>query len=172
MPQAAFGRPSAALTAALARIEREFGISQAHARFKNRVRRWLRLGPSDFQVYCRFRDLAFDLEDADLARALVRLNSRAWLERLARRADARRRGRAHAGNFPLHGALGEAQLILRYLRHTRRAMLYPLIRQSLLLPFAQRPATGANDDLPSPVAAAPDFFASIAGLAIDASEKP
>jgi hypothetical protein len=159
MPRAAPTEPPPALAAALARIDREFGIAKAHARFKNRVRRWLKLGAGDFQVYCRFRDLAFSLEDADFATALGRVDSRAWQERLARRAEARRRGQAHGGNLPLHGALGEAQLILRYLRRTRRAAYYPLILESLVLPFAPRRVTGAADDLPSPVA--PAFFAPI-----------
>lgn len=134
---------SPALASALARIEREFGIDAAHAAFKQRCRKWMRAGAADFQTYCHFRELAFDFEEMDLDTAIAELNVRASNERVQRRYEARMRGQSPQWTLPLHGQVGEARVILRWLRryHDSAHLYFALIISAFLLPFgAQREA--------------------------------
>jgi hypothetical protein len=109
---------SPALAAALARIDKEFGIAAFHRSRKRRVRRLLRTGPSDLEVRLRYDWLAQEARDRglDLAASLI------VLER-CRQANARhdRAVRLWANSFRLlnRETIFAMRLTLRFLR--RRA---------------------------------------------------
>jgi hypothetical protein len=106
---------SPALAAALARIDREFGIAAFHRSRKRRVRRLLRAGAADFEVRLRCGWLAQEARDRglDLAGSLI------VLER-CRQANARhdRAVRLWASSFRLlnRETIFTLRLVLRVLR--------------------------------------------------------
>lgn len=114
-PPAEAGTRSPALAAALARIEREFGIAAFHRARKRRTRRLMRAGPDDLEVRLRHGWLAQAAceRSFDLAAALI------VLER-CRRANARhnRPVRLWASSFRLldRETIAALRLALRWLR--------------------------------------------------------
>lgn len=109
---------SPALAAALARIDREFGIAAFHRSRKRRVRRLVHTGPADLEVRLRYGWLAQEARDRglDLDGALL------VLER-CRQTNARhdRAVRLWASSFRLlnRETIFALRLVLRFLR--RRA---------------------------------------------------
>ena len=117
---------SPALAAALARIDKEFGIAAFHRSRKRRVRRLLRAGPGDLEVRLRYGWLAQEARDRglDLAGSLV------VLER-CRQANARhdRAVRLWASSFRLlnRETIFALRLALRVLRRRAPASFVDVI---------------------------------------------
>jgi hypothetical protein len=117
---------SPALAAALARIDREFGIAAFNRSRKRRVRRLLLTGPADLEVRLRYGWLAQEARDRglDLAGALI------VLER-CRQANARhdRAVRLWASSFRLlnRETIFALRLVLRFVRRRTQASFADVI---------------------------------------------
>jgi hypothetical protein len=111
---------SPALAAALARIDREFGIAAFHRSRKRRVRRLLQTGPADLEVRLRYGWLAEEARERGLALAGALI----VLER-CRQANARhdRAVRLYASSFRLlnRETIFTLRLVLRLLRRSAPA---------------------------------------------------
>lgn len=123
-----------AMDATKAWIEATFNGSKTHSIFKDRVQRFIELGAAHPETRARFGQLSRSLlitlapQDVDLGWAIRTLDT-AY-------AENRERARSYCfpGRQPNYRALdplAEARLILRWLRRTHRAGLWPTILETV-----------------------------------------
>lgn len=126
-----------AMDAAKAWIGATFDGTGTHSRFKDQAQRFIERGAADHEVRARFGAYARAFPEGSDLDWCIGVLDRSWHEN---RATIARNRFPRDGGYRSLAALADARLILRWLRRTHRAHLWPMILETL----AELPARPAR----------------------------